>query len=169
MRSGGRVVEGARLESEYTPKAYRGFESLPLRQLPFRDQATAPRLCVGRGLVRKIPAKPTRRPRALGISDSVDAMAWSVCGASRRDLRFGSLSTSFKPTANGRRPSTNLIIWMATIVRLRPMRIFVGDREPNHASQFYIARKMKAMRPITAPTGMSSICAAAAPTFIGPV
>ncbi len=33
MRSGGRVVEGARLESEYTPKAYRGFESLPLRQL----------------------------------------------------------------------------------------------------------------------------------------
>ena len=33
MRSGGRVVEGARLESEYTPKAYRGFESLPLRHL----------------------------------------------------------------------------------------------------------------------------------------
>jgi gamma-glutamylcyclotransferase (GGCT)/AIG2-like uncharacterized protein YtfP len=32
MRSGGRVVEGARLESEYTSKAYRGFESLPLRQ-----------------------------------------------------------------------------------------------------------------------------------------
>ena len=31
MRSGGRVVEGARLESEYTSKAYRGFESLPLR------------------------------------------------------------------------------------------------------------------------------------------
>jgi hypothetical protein len=31
VRSGGRVVEGARLESEYTPKAYRGFESLPLR------------------------------------------------------------------------------------------------------------------------------------------
>ena len=26
------MVEGARLESEYTPKAYRGFESLPLRQ-----------------------------------------------------------------------------------------------------------------------------------------
>jgi hypothetical protein len=24
------VVEGARLESVYTPKAYRGFESLPL-------------------------------------------------------------------------------------------------------------------------------------------
>ncbi len=34
MRSGGRVVEGARLESEYTSKAYRGFESLPLRHLP---------------------------------------------------------------------------------------------------------------------------------------
>ena len=33
MRSGGRVVEGARLESEYTPKAYPGFESLPLRHL----------------------------------------------------------------------------------------------------------------------------------------
>ena len=36
MRSGGRVVEGARLESEYTSKAYRGFESHPLRHLlPF--------------------------------------------------------------------------------------------------------------------------------------
>jgi len=31
-RRGGRVVEGARLESVYTPKAYRGFESRPLRQ-----------------------------------------------------------------------------------------------------------------------------------------
>src|SRR5437868_15142508 len=31
--SGGRVVEGARLESEYTAKPYRGFESLPLRHL----------------------------------------------------------------------------------------------------------------------------------------
>ena len=28
------MVEGARLESEYTPKAYRGFESLPLRHSP---------------------------------------------------------------------------------------------------------------------------------------
>jgi hypothetical protein len=28
---GVRVVEGARLESVYTPKVYRGFESLPLR------------------------------------------------------------------------------------------------------------------------------------------
>ena len=40
MRSGGRVVEGARLESEYTPKAYRGFESLPLRHFPDRLRAT---------------------------------------------------------------------------------------------------------------------------------
>ncbi len=31
IRRGGRVVEGARLESVYTPKGYRGFESLPLR------------------------------------------------------------------------------------------------------------------------------------------
>lgn len=35
MRSGGRVVEGARLESEYTAKPYRGFESLPLRHSSF--------------------------------------------------------------------------------------------------------------------------------------
>ena len=34
-RSSGRVVEGARLESVYTSKAYRGFESHLLRQLPF--------------------------------------------------------------------------------------------------------------------------------------
>lgn len=40
MRSGGRVVEGARLESEYTPKAYPGFESLPLRHLSYPDQST---------------------------------------------------------------------------------------------------------------------------------
>ena len=32
-RSGGRVVEGARLESVYGSKAHRGFESLPLRQV----------------------------------------------------------------------------------------------------------------------------------------
>ena len=35
MRSGGRVVEGARLESVYTVTPYRGFESLPLRHGPF--------------------------------------------------------------------------------------------------------------------------------------
>ena len=29
---GGRAVEGARLESAYTPKGYRGFESRPLRK-----------------------------------------------------------------------------------------------------------------------------------------
>lgn len=32
LRRGGRVVEGARLESVYT-ETYRGFKSLPLRQL----------------------------------------------------------------------------------------------------------------------------------------
>ena len=43
MRSGGRVVEGARLESEYTAKPYRGFESLPLRQsADTRTSAPAP-------------------------------------------------------------------------------------------------------------------------------
>ncbi len=31
LRRGGRVVEGARLESVYTAKPYRGFEPLPLR------------------------------------------------------------------------------------------------------------------------------------------
>ncbi len=33
MRRGGRVVEGARLESVYMPKAYQGFESLSLRHI----------------------------------------------------------------------------------------------------------------------------------------
>ena len=32
MRRVGRVVEGARLESVYTSKGYRGFESLTLRR-----------------------------------------------------------------------------------------------------------------------------------------
>ena len=35
MRSSGRVVEGARLESVYTVTPYRGFESLLLRHFPF--------------------------------------------------------------------------------------------------------------------------------------
>ncbi len=33
VRRGGRAVEGARLESVYTPKGYRGFESRSLRNL----------------------------------------------------------------------------------------------------------------------------------------
>ena len=40
MRSGGRVVEGARLESEYTAKPYRGFESLPLRQIIVHEHSS---------------------------------------------------------------------------------------------------------------------------------
>jgi len=35
------VVEGARLESEYTAKPYRGFESLPLRHRGSAEIATA--------------------------------------------------------------------------------------------------------------------------------
>ena len=40
MRSGGRVVEGARLESVYTSKAYRGFESHPLRHFGANRERT---------------------------------------------------------------------------------------------------------------------------------
>lgn len=35
VRRDGRVVEGARLESAYTPKGYRGFESHSLRGVLF--------------------------------------------------------------------------------------------------------------------------------------
>jgi hypothetical protein len=38
------VVEGARLESEYTAKPYRGFESLPLRHSPEGERKG---LCAG--------------------------------------------------------------------------------------------------------------------------
>src|SRR6266700_6916809 len=48
VRSGGRVVEGARLESEYTAKPYRGFESLPLRQLPLQRRSAWQRQCTAR-------------------------------------------------------------------------------------------------------------------------
>src|SRR3546814_16185675 len=58
MRSGGRVVEGARLESEYRSKAYRGFESNPLRHPYFRQFPTP--------LARKVCGAPgegnCRRP-----------------------------------------------------------------------------------------------------------
>lgn len=39
---GGRAVEGARLESAYTSKAYRGFESHPIRHLPVANPASDP-------------------------------------------------------------------------------------------------------------------------------
>ena len=35
------MVEGARLESEYTAKPYRGFESLPLRHCPVEPSSRA--------------------------------------------------------------------------------------------------------------------------------
>src|SRR5436309_2842801 len=44
VRSGGRVVEGARLESEYTAKPYRGFESLPLRHVLIVEKRNSSRL-----------------------------------------------------------------------------------------------------------------------------
>ena len=46
------MVEGARLESEYTSKAYRGFESLPLRHLPI--QTRSPMTAQSRGFLRII-------------------------------------------------------------------------------------------------------------------
>src|SRR3982751_6290687 len=92
LRSGGRVVEGARLESEYTPKAYRGFESLPLRHLqpnpanaplhlatsPTLDARQAPRESrTGEGLGVRCPGRlcaiavnnrmASRRPKAWGV------------------------------------------------------------------------------------------------------
>lgn len=55
MRSGGRVVEGARLESEYTSKAYRGFESLPLRQrTELRNKLSPPTIVSGYDLLKTV-------------------------------------------------------------------------------------------------------------------
>ena len=48
MRSSGRVVEGARLESVYTSKAYRGFESHLLRQRTKLRNKLSPATLVGR-------------------------------------------------------------------------------------------------------------------------
>ena len=60
MRSGGRVVEGARLESEYGSKAHRGFESLPLRQQLVRTSSSdAARVTSVEG---DSPAEVRRRP-----------------------------------------------------------------------------------------------------------
>ena len=39
IRRGDRVAEGARLESVCTPKAYRGFESLSLRQVDNKNES----------------------------------------------------------------------------------------------------------------------------------
>jgi hypothetical protein len=50
LRMGGRAVEGARLESAYTSKAYRGFESHPIRQIqsdPLSPPARSPRWMAG--------------------------------------------------------------------------------------------------------------------------
>src|SRR5690606_16482633 len=60
MRSGGRVVEGARLESVYTATPYRGFESLPLRHLPRPGLSIAGHL---RGIAeRERPSERAQRP-----------------------------------------------------------------------------------------------------------
>ena len=67
MRSGGRVVEGARLESEYTSKAYRGFESLPLRHPldlnPKLRLSRRVRITVPRKRARLKPTVAARFPR----------------------------------------------------------------------------------------------------------
>jgi hypothetical protein len=47
------VVEGARLESEYTSKAYRGFESLPLRH-PVSTQASPVETILENGAVPRL-------------------------------------------------------------------------------------------------------------------
>ena len=52
------MVEGARLESEYTPKAYRGFESLPLRQAPPATVSTRTGLALCRGIGSLFRLKP---------------------------------------------------------------------------------------------------------------
>ena len=62
MRSGGRVVEGARLESEYTAKPYRGFESLPLRQLPHFSTPPGAMRCIRCLAVTLRLSRPSRRP-----------------------------------------------------------------------------------------------------------
>src|SRR5215213_7281622 len=64
MRSGGRVVEGARLESEYTAKPYRGFESLPLRHKPPAQVATLRGFAQRRGMNGFVTAILYRRSRA---------------------------------------------------------------------------------------------------------
>ena len=55
MRSSGRVVEGARLESVYTSKAYRGFESHLLRQrIELRNKLSPLALVRGHGVVKPV-------------------------------------------------------------------------------------------------------------------
>ena len=65
------MVEGARLESEYGPKAHRGFESLPLRQPP-----RAP-LCVLHCLAERQLDKLGRMDQLDGYGDGHPAV-WHV-------------------------------------------------------------------------------------------
>src|SRR5688572_15573051 len=90
VRSGGRVVEGARLESEYTAKPYRGFESLPLRHFclyqrrmdlhatpsgPLAGIAAIPgdKSCSHRALI--LGALADGETRITGLLESDDVMA----------------------------------------------------------------------------------------------
>ncbi len=62
-RRGGRVVEGAPLLREYTSKAYRGFESLPLRHFPLvgsPQRIALPARIICRAFRHSLP--PSARP-----------------------------------------------------------------------------------------------------------
>jgi hypothetical protein len=68
------VVEGARLESEYTPKAYPGFESLPLRQ--------------SRGQIRSTRINAAgRNSRRVTIVCCPIETAGKVAGSAAREVR----------------------------------------------------------------------------------
>ena len=60
------MVEGARLESEYTAKPYRGFESLPLRHNNIR-RFEFKKASIVRGMVRSIFSHGRRADVALPL------------------------------------------------------------------------------------------------------
>ena len=76
------MVEGARLESEYTSKAYRGFESHPLRHTVFEfslSAANLPKLAQFCGLLR---AAGTRETGVTALSRSLNATFSAPYGGS---------------------------------------------------------------------------------------
>src|SRR5690606_9730013 len=89
MRSGGRVVEGARLESVYTATPYRGFESLPLRHLPrpgLAIAATCGALPNESGPASELSARAAIRS-SQGTRPATSNIRYAVGPASRRRQR----------------------------------------------------------------------------------
>src|SRR5690606_38679074 len=104
MRSGGRVVEGARLESEYTAKPDRGFESLPLRQFFPSDRDSCNLLAAGCPISCRREWRTRTRCEGRGPSPCAEAHKNKMRGSQTLALPFVMQGPCFRRLLDEARP-----------------------------------------------------------------